>query len=40
MTAIRPSHDDDLPAITAIYGWHVRHGTGTFEIEPPPTQPR
>ena len=32
---IRPSTDDDLPAVTAIYGWHVRHGTGTFEVEPP-----
>ena len=37
MTAllIRPSRADDLPAITALYGWHVRHGTGTFEIEAP-----
>jgi phosphinothricin acetyltransferase len=32
---IRPSTVHDLPAATAIYGWHVRHGTGTFEIEPP-----
>ncbi len=32
---IRPSTTDDLPALTAIYGWHVRHGTGTFEIDPP-----
>ncbi len=32
---IRPSSADDLPAVTAIYGWHVRHGTGTFEIDPP-----
>jgi phosphinothricin acetyltransferase len=32
---IRPSTADDLPALTAIYGWHVRHGTGTFEIDPP-----
>ena len=32
---IRPSTAVDLPALTAIYGWHVRHGTGTFEIEPP-----
>jgi len=32
---IRPSSADDLPALTAIYGWHVRHGTGTFEIDPP-----
>lgn len=21
--------------MTAIYGWHVRHGTGTFEVDPP-----
>jgi L-amino acid N-acyltransferase YncA len=32
---IRPSTDDDLPAITAIYAHHVRHGTGTFELDPP-----
>jgi L-amino acid N-acyltransferase YncA len=32
---IRPSTDADLPAVTAIYGWHVRHGTGTFEMDPP-----
>ncbi|MEO8309986.1 MAG: N-acetyltransferase family protein [Caldimonas sp.] len=32
---IRPSTADDLSAVTAIYGWHVRHGTGTFEIDPP-----
>jgi L-amino acid N-acyltransferase YncA len=32
---IRPSSPDDVGAIAAIYGWHVRHGTGTFELEPP-----
>jgi len=32
---IRPSTAADLPALTAIYAHHVRHGTGTFEIEPP-----
>ena len=32
---IRPSQPADLPAITAIYAHHVRHGTGTFELEPP-----
>ena len=32
---IRPSTEDDLPAITAIYGHHVLHGTGTFETTPP-----
>ncbi len=32
---IRPSTAADLPAITAIYAWNVRHGTGTFELEAP-----
>ena len=32
---IRPSTLADLPAITAIYDWNVRHGTGTFELESP-----
>jgi phosphinothricin acetyltransferase len=32
---VRPSSDDDVAALTSIYGWHVRHGTGTFEIDPP-----
>ena len=32
---IRPSHDDDVEAIAAIYRHHVLHGTGTFEIDPP-----
>ena len=32
---IRPSTAADLPAVTAIYAWHVRHGTGTFELDPP-----
>jgi L-amino acid N-acyltransferase YncA len=35
MLTIRPSSDADLPAITAIYGHHVLHGTGTFETTPP-----
>src|SRR4051794_6160289 len=35
MSTIRPSTDADLPAITAIYGHHVLHGTGTFETTPP-----
>jgi L-amino acid N-acyltransferase YncA len=34
-TLIRPSLESDLPAIAAIYGHHVLHGTGTFETEPP-----
>ncbi|MEO5696976.1 MAG: N-acetyltransferase family protein [Burkholderiaceae bacterium] len=32
---IRPSTPADLPAITAIYGWYVLHGTGTFELDVP-----
>ena len=35
MTTIRPSRDEDVAAITAIYAHHVLHGTGTFETEPP-----
>jgi L-amino acid N-acyltransferase YncA len=38
MTTIRPSQDDDIPAITAIYAHHVLHSTATFEVEPPSTQ--
>ncbi|KIQ17837.1 GCN5 family acetyltransferase [Variovorax paradoxus] len=33
--SIRPSRDDDVTAITAIYAHHVLHGTGTFETEAP-----
>ncbi len=32
---IRPSRDDDIPAIAAIYAHHVLHGVGSFEEEPP-----
>jgi L-amino acid N-acyltransferase YncA len=32
---IRPSRDDDIAAITAIYAHHVLHGVGTFEEIPP-----
>ena len=35
MPLIRPSRDEDLAAITAIYTHHVLHGTGTFEMDPP-----
>lgn len=35
MRLIRPSRDEDIAAITAIYGHHVLTGTGTFEIDPP-----
>ena len=32
---IRPSRDNDVPAIASIYAWHVEHGTGSFELAPP-----
>jgi L-amino acid N-acyltransferase YncA len=32
---IRDSRDDDLPAITRIYGYHVRHGLASFEEQAP-----
>ena len=35
MPLIRPSRDEDITAITAIYRHHVLTGTGTFEIDPP-----
>ncbi|KAF1022411.1 MAG: L-methionine sulfoximine/L-methionine sulfone acetyltransferase [Paracidovorax wautersii] len=35
MPLIRPSRDEDLPALTAIYEHHVLHGTATFELVPP-----
>lgn len=35
MPTIRPSRDQDIPAITAIYAHHVLNGTGTFETVPP-----
>ena len=35
MLTLRPATDADLAAITAIYGHHVSHGTGTFETTPP-----
>jgi phosphinothricin acetyltransferase len=35
MPLIRPSTENDLPAITRIYSHHVQHGTGTFETTPP-----
>jgi phosphinothricin acetyltransferase len=33
--SIRPATPADLPAITAVYGWNVLNGTGTFELEAP-----
>ena len=38
MSTIRPSRDQDLPGITAIYAHHVLTGTGTFETVPPTLQ--
>lgn len=35
MSIIRPSRENDIPAISAIYAQHVLEGTGTFEIDPP-----
>jgi len=32
---IRPSQDDDVPAIAAIYRYHVHHGVASFEEIPP-----
>lgn len=32
---IRPSRDEDVAAITAIYGHHVLHGVASFEEVPP-----
>lgn len=33
--AVRPARPDDAEAIAAIYAHHVRHGTATFDTEPP-----
>jgi L-amino acid N-acyltransferase YncA len=33
--AIRPSRDDDVAAVTAIYRHHVLHGIASFEDIPP-----
>jgi L-amino acid N-acyltransferase YncA len=35
MALIRSATERDIPAITNIYAHYVRHGTATFEIEPP-----
>src|SRR5687768_13440814 len=32
---LRPATLADIPAITAIYDHAVRHGTASFELEPP-----
>lgn len=33
--SVRPVSEADLPAITAIYADAVRHGTASYELEPP-----
>ena len=33
--SIRPATTADIPAITRIYAHAVRHGTASFELEPP-----
>ena len=38
MPLLRPSRDQDMDAIAAIYAHHVLHGTGTFETEAPSVQ--
>jgi phosphinothricin acetyltransferase len=35
---IRPSRDEDIAAIAAIYGYHVLHGVASFEETPPPVE--
>ena len=35
LPTVRDSRDDDLPAITAIYGHHVQYGLASFEEEAP-----
>ena len=32
---VRASRDADIARITAIYDHHVRHGTASFELDPP-----
>lgn len=34
----RDAGPDDATAIAAIYAHHVRHGTATFDTEPPPVE--
>ncbi len=34
-TLIRPSQESDIAALVEIYGFHVRNGSGTFELEAP-----
>src|SRR5436190_16974741 len=32
---VRPAAADDVPAIAAIYAYHVETGTASFELAPP-----
>jgi len=32
---VRDAEKADVPAVAAIYAYHVLHGTGTFELTPP-----
>jgi L-amino acid N-acyltransferase YncA len=32
---VRTAKESDIAAITEIYAYHVLHGTGSFEIDPP-----
>ena len=32
---VRAAREDDLPALTELYAYHVLHGLATFEIDPP-----
>lgn len=32
---LRPSTDDDVPEMVAIYSHHIQYGVGTADIEPP-----
>jgi L-amino acid N-acyltransferase YncA len=33
--SVRPARPSDIPAITRIYAHAVRHGTASFELDPP-----
>lgn len=35
---VRDATEADLPAIAALYGRHVLHGTASFEYDPPPVE--
>lgn len=32
--SIRPSTEDDVPAMLEIYSYHIQHGLGPFDVEP------